>query len=231
MVDVRTLWQFDPRTARALRDFILHPSAGLHPDRLEQLQPGAGGWITPTPQGDAALSRALMRSLDLSDQVELDLDDPLHRSALLPAEGLSIWARTVEAMAMAPRLRRVILHSELQLLQPLLSQEQWSLALDDQTVSLARGVVDASVLSDQTVDALVDLFDNLGWRLIESAWSQLPRSVALRAGLKLPLREGPSLVDHTGPESARAIVKNAYAHAMEAWSPDWDRAWTLRMAA
>jgi len=231
MVDARTLWQFDPRTARALRDFIFHPSAGLHRDRLEQLQSGAGGWITLTPQGDAALSRALMRTLDLSDQVDLNLDDPLHRSALLPAEGLAAWARTAEAMAMAPRLRRVILQSELQLLQPLLSEAQWSLALDDHTITLARGVVDAAVLADQTMDALVDLFDNLGWRLIESAWTQLPRSVALRAGLKLPVREGPSPVDLAGTEAASALVHNAYAHAMEAWSPDWDRAWTLRMAA
>lgn len=231
MVDARILWHVDPRTSRVLRDFILNPAAGMHPDRLERLQPGARGWVETSAAMDPALSRAVMQTLDLDEQTELDLDDPLHRSALLPDAGLQAWARTVEAMAMSPRLRRVILQSELQVLQPLLTDAQWSLALQDDAQALARRVVDAPALNDHSVDALLELFDNLGWRLIESAWSGLPRSVNQRACLKLPLREGPIPIAHGDPASARALVERAYDHAVAAWSPHWDHAWTSRMAA
>lgn len=229
MIDARSLWQFDPPMARVLREFILHPSAGLHADRWAQLWPGDASVLTLKPSGEAALSRALMQVLELNEQVELDLEQPLHRCALLPEEGLACLVRALEVRVLAPRLRRVILRSELQQLQQCLLPEDWARAMSV-AHDAGAGLMPAALL-DVPVDELIALFDHLGWLVLDLAYGVLPASVALRARLKLPLKASLTWTEGLSESKAAGLVQAVYADAVGTWSESWDDGWLSRRAA
>lgn len=229
MVDIRSLWQFDPAMARVLWTFILQPCAGMHPDRLARLWPGHPSVVRLIPEGEAALSRALMGTLELNDQVELDLDQPLHRCALMPYEGLAVVARQIELQLLAPRLRRIILRRELELLQPVLGPDEWAMALDTR-LHESQGLAPGE-LEDLPVDEVLALFDQLGWVVLDAALGQLHPSVARRAQLKLPVMPAPPIARALDVSRAEAIAQTAYPTAQERWQAGWDDAWLSRRAA
>lgn len=228
-MDARTFWQFEPALGRILREFIFQPSADLHPDRMQALWPEGMAVSGVLPQGDAALSRALIRVLELGDDVPLDLDQPLHRCALMPSQGLAVVARALEVRWLAPVLRRVILRGELQSLEPLMGKPEWALALSEPD-PVPKGMRPAS-LQDLTIDEWLPLFDHLGWVVLEFALGNLPRPVALRACLKLPVREIPKVAQSITPHGAQELVEAVYPEAAARWSSRWDDDWISRRAA
>lgn len=185
MFDPRTLWSLPKHQARLVHEFIFHPAAYIHPQRLEAVWPGPQSHRPTNPDQDTALSAAILAAFDLSDKVELDLHVPLHQVALLGTADLARLAHRCEVLALAPDLRRIILRREIEALQPCLSPEDWDLVFAAD-VAVPQGA-EAPVWPN--AGELLQAFGVLGWQVLEAAFVRLPDSVSRRACLKLPVSQ------------------------------------------
>jgi hypothetical protein len=87
MFDPQTLWSLPAPQASRIHEFIFHPAAYIHPQRLAAIWPGSADRLPADGRHDAALSAALMAEFDLSDGVDVDVYAPLHQAAMLsPSE-------------------------------------------------------------------------------------------------------------------------------------------------
>ena len=168
MFDPQTLWSLPAPQASRIHEFIFHPAAYIHPQRLAAIWPGSADRLPADGRHDAALSAALMAEFDLSDGVDVDVYAPLHQAG--------------EVLALAPHLRRIILRSELQVLAAQISRDDWDLVF----ASTPSRLVEDDAQSPMGLTELMRAFGRLGWQLLDAAFTRLPDSVSRRACLKLP---------------------------------------------
>ena len=182
MFDPQTLWSLPAPQASRIHEFIFHPAAYIHPQRLAAIWPGSADRLPADGRHDAALSAALMAEFDLSDGVDVDVYAPLHQAAMLSPSELQQVAHAGEVLALAPHLRRIILRSELQVLAAQISRDDWDLVFG----SAPSRLVEDDAQSPMGLTELMRAFGRLGWQLLDAAFTRLPDSVSRRACLKLP---------------------------------------------
>jgi hypothetical protein len=211
------LWRLPQRLTRALTEFIFHPSSYIHPDHQAVLYPPA--WPA---QVSAATSRALLQSLQLHSEPQVQLHQPLHRLALLPSDTLDALARWLGIAHQCHHLRRVVQRTDRLSLSELVSTAQWDWVYARAQTSQQR---DASRRSADDIrhDVLTQ-----GWNLLGLASQTLPSGVAQRFQLKLP-RLNFSDAANT-PEGALRQVEDVYAQTMPLCDPTWESQWQDALA-
>ena len=208
-----------PSAARQVFDFIFHPASYLHADRSRLYIPAQ---LHGLGLSDPLLSEALLISLDLNEEVELNLQDKAHRAALLPTPALEKLALRLALGQQSMRMKQVILRSELQQLQKHLTPEDWDFIFSHPS-TLADG--DAPQLLDAApVAEWPARLTKWGWRTLESVCSVLPHSVGKRLLLKLPVVSSPQ---HPAPELACTMVRDIYPTLVGQWNAQWDADWQI----
>ena len=196
--------ELSPLAVQRIHAFVFDPASYLHPDRLPAYVP-AGLRTQPS----AVVSRALLPGLGAAD--ELDLGQPAHRAALLPAEALGRLAVRLGACAEARHVKRVVASEEVSMLAATLAPGDWRAAYRSEDVA-APGT--PRLLSTVLAEAIV----RTGWATLQAASAALPKGIGQRLLMKLPLSDDAIL----SSSSALSAVANAYADVVSEWDAGWD---------
>ena len=206
-----------PPAARQVFDFVFHPAGYLHADRSRLHIPAP---LHGVGMSDHLVSSCLLSSLGLNEDVDLDLHDRAHRAALLPASVLENLALRLALSQQSPRMKQVILRSELELLQKQLTPADWDFIFKQQPSH--ANTDEPQLLDSVPVADWPARLTKWGWRTLESACSVLPQSVGKRLLLKLPIVSGPQ---YLSPELACARMRSIYPALVGQWNAQWDADW------
>jgi len=218
MVDSMPLHELSIRATRELYRFVYAPAQGADPARLGALFEGE-----PLDADDAFANQMVRERLGLGDAEAFDPNDPVHRAALLPPEGLACLAWRLGLACGASRLRRLIRREDLTELGTAMSEGDWLVVVNE------HASPGSDILASSSVEALPETCRRIGWRLLAAACDALPPDIGKRLRLKLPLEAGP--LEHEHVALPRTHLARTCAAAASAWNPDWEAMWASSHSA
>jgi hypothetical protein len=202
MTLAQALLQWPQQVAQQVHAALFLPAADLHPQRARELVPKALWNLSA-----ARLSPALAAPQAWQ---EFDGRRLPHRLALLPREVVDRVAWNLGLLISAPRLRQVVLRSELQQLADQgLDEDAWQLVL------LVKGAPAAQDLGP--IEQWGQAIKQRG----ESALLGLAEEIGGGLGQRLTFKLAPALP--VAAPAATDLLDQAYTPVVQAWSAQWDR--------
>jgi hypothetical protein len=214
--------QLGQQAATLLLNFVGLPAHTLHSDWKSSLIPD---WALESPlaQDQAALSKSLLVSLNLTDDLsKFDFANPIHQAALMPPDALSGLARHLGLSLNAPAFLQVIERDKISALDQALTSDDWQLL-----ATLPRHERPGKPLSTEDLASIAPQFSEDGLVSLIEIFRQEPRDIGQRALLKLPQSQRdsePSLVAKT-----RDIFPTVYLHYVAHWHAAWPELWRINI--
>lgn len=210
--------QLDPKAATLFMNFVSLPAQTLHSDWRMLLIPD---WVADTPLSHdwAALSTSLVASLELTaDLSEFDVENLVHRAALMPPEGLLGLARHLGLGLHASDFLRVIERDKISALDHVLTTDDWQMLL-----KLPRQNWPGEPLAGHDLSLIAVQFSEDGIACLNEIFNQQPRDIGQRALLKLPRSQ--CQPDRALVARSLDLFPSVYQSFIAHWNPPWRDLW------